>query len=352
MNVSIVIPNWNGRGLLAEYLPSVISAAEEYRTMSHANAEIVLVDDGSTDDSVEWLKASYVNKFVNIVGLEKNVGFVRAVNKGFEAAQYDLVFLLNSDVRAAPDCIEPLAKQFYDPDVFAVCCRAGRINSKRLDGGGKIGRFERGFWRVFHNYEVIADEAESELISFYGSGGYTMYDRRKWDALGGFQAILSPNYWEDVEICYRAWKRGWKVIYEPQSRVEHLGSASMIKKGRRELNVITERNRLLITWINLHDGAMLAIHIFWLTLKLAGAIFTLDASFLSSFRLAFGKMSKVRALRSIEKRASRITDKNLEQKFSEILDHAGIYPVPTEADEIKFSEMSEKRFKSIRLDHT
>src|SRR5204862_570938 len=142
------------------------------------------------------------------------------------------------DVSVEPDCITPLAKRFEMEDVFAVCCRARRINSERLDGGGKIGRFERGFWRVFLNYEALQDETASDLISFYGSGGYSAYSKQKWDKLGGFQDLFAPIYWEDVEICYRAWKRGWKVIYEPQSNVSHLGSATMKKSSRTKLNVI------------------------------------------------------------------------------------------------------------------
>ena len=339
-NLSIVIPNWNGRELLPEFFPSVVAAAEKYRALSEMFVEIIVIDDASSDDGIDWLRENYGDsESIKIIVNEQNIGFLRAVNKGFAAAGGELVFLLNNDVRVEADCIAALVKHFGEPAVFAVCCRAGRINSDRLDGGGKIGRFERGFWRVFLNYEAMPEETETELISFYGSGGYTMYDRAKWLELGGFQDILSPNYWEDVEICYRAWKRGWKVVFEPESHVKHLGSASMKKKDRGELNVTTERNRLLMTWINLHERRMFAEHIFWLSLKIFRSLVSLKWSYLRAFRGALGKMSKVRHLRSIEKNASTITDRELEQKFAKIVEQPGVFVVATEADEIAFSRI-------------
>ena len=265
-SLSIIIPTWNGHDLLVEYLPSVVDAGERYRAESRAEVEIIIVDDGGTDGIRDWLERRFNgHQSVRVVELSANLGFIRAVNRGFEEAKNEIVFLLNNDVRVEPDCIAPLVRHFDDPLAFAVCSRAGRIGSSRLDGGGKIGRFERGFWRVFRNYEVIPREAPRELISFYGSGGYTAYDRSKWEQLGGFEECLSPNYWEDVEICYRAWKRGWKVLYEPGSRVAHKGSATIgHEQMRGETQLIAERNRFLMTWINLHDGGMFASHLVWL----------------------------------------------------------------------------------------
>ena len=338
--VSIVIPNWNGLELLTEYFGSVVEAAEEYRAQSQV--EVIVVDDASTDDSRDWLRENYAgHELLTFVELEKNVGFLRAVNKGFEAAKYDVVFLLNNDVKVEPDCIAPLAKHFEDENVFAVCCRAGRIGSHRLDGGGKIGKFQRGFWRVFLNYEAMADEATSELISFFGSGGYTAYDREKLKILGGFQDCLAPIYWEDVEICYRAWKRGWKVHYDPASQVHHKGSATMGKKSMRaEMAIITERNRLLITWINLHDAGMFARHVGWLALKLVVSAISFRWNYLRSFGRALSKISKVLDARRIEREAAVMSDSSLAQTFADLVRQPGIYVVEDEQAEIAFSEMN------------
>jgi GT2 family glycosyltransferase len=348
-NVSIVIPNWNGRELLAEYFPSVVISAEEYRAATNGAVEIVLVDDASTDKSIDWLEEKYgEHELVKILKLGTNVGFLRAVNKGVETAQNELVFLLNSDVRVEAGCIYPLVKHFDDEEVFAICCRAGRIDSNRLDGGGKVGRFERGFWRVFLNYEAIPSEADSHLISFYGSGGYTMYDRSKWGTLCGFQDCLAPNYWEDVEICYRAWKRGWKVLYEPTSNVTHKGSATIGKKiRRREVVITTERNRLLFQWINIHDSRMFAVHLSWLAIKLLSSLLTLRINYLRSFARAMGLISKVRAARRIEKNASVMSDRELSEKFARIDEVPGFYLVENEAAEMAFNAMRDIRTSTV-----
>jgi len=340
-SVSIVIPNWNGLELLVEYFSSVIAAAGQYRLQANVEVEVIIVDDASTDESRAWLHMNYgQNELVRVIELESNVGFLQAVNRGFKAAKHDVVFLLNNDVKVEPDCIAPLIRHFGDEVVFAVCCRADRINGGRLDGGGKIGRFERGFWRVFLNYESIPTQATTELISFFGSGGYTVYDRMKWNSLGGFQECLSPNYWEDVEICYRAWKRGWNVLYDPASRVHHLGSASMKKLNSREMDIVTERNRLLLTWINLHARFWFAQHIGWLALRLVGSAISFRWNYLRSFSRAISKMSKVREARRIERRAAVISDIALARKFSELVNQPGIYIVEDEQAEKAFSELA------------
>jgi GT2 family glycosyltransferase len=339
-SVSIVIPNWNGLELLTEYFGSVVAAAEEYRAQAKADVEVIVVDDASKDESVRWLRGNFAgHEFVKLVELEENLGFLRAANRGFEAAKHDVVFLLNNDVRVEPDCIVPLVKHFDDDNVFAVCCRADRINGGRLDGGGKIGRFERGFWRVFLNYEALSAQETTEFISFFGSGGYTAYDREKLNLQGGFQDCLSPNYWEDVELCYRAWKRGWTVRYEPKSRVHHLGSESMKKLKSSEMDIVTERNRLLMTWINLHDKSWFAQHLGWLTLKLAGSAISLRWNYLRSFGRALAKTSKVLDARRIERRSALISDHDLAERFTDLAKRPGIYVVENERAEIAFLEM-------------
>jgi GT2 family glycosyltransferase len=341
--VSIVMPNWNGLVLLTEYFCSVLAGAEEYRVQTKADVEVVVVDDASTDESREWLRSNFDgHPLVRVIELEKNVGFVRAVNRGFEAAKNEVVFLLNNDVFVEPNCIAPLTKHFEDEDVFGVCCRADRIKTARLDGGGKIGRFERGFWRVFLNYEAMPAETRSELISFFGSGGYTAYDRKKLMALRGFQDCLAPIYWEDVEICYRAWKRGWIVLYEPDSQVHHLGSATMKKRPSGEMDIITERNRLLMTWINLHDKKWFAQHVMRLTLKLAASAISFRWNYLRSFWRAASKISKVLDARRIEQEAAVISDSDLARKFEDIVRQPGIYVVENEHAEIAFSEMKSR----------
>ena len=281
-SVSVIIPTWNGRELLAEFLPSVFAAIGDYRDREGAEVELLIVDDASTDGSSEWLAATFgEHTFLRVLRLPQNVGFLRAVNRGFAEARHSIILLLNNDVRVAVDAIAPLVAHFDDEQVFAVCSKAYRLGTDHLDGAGKLGLFERGFWRVFLNYDILPTRLPQpmpRLHSFFASGGYVAYDAAKLTALGGFCDLLAPNYWEDVEVCYRAWKRGWTVEYEPASVVYHVSSATLGDARQRRVRLITERNRLLMTWINLHDRRWFAAHLVWLGLKLIGAAVSLAAS--------------------------------------------------------------------------
>src|SRR5918911_1402620 len=114
-SVSVIIPTWNGRELLAEFLPSVLAALGEYRDRHASAVELLVVDDASTDDTLDWLAATHGGQSaLRVVALAENLGFLRAVNRGFAEARHEIVFLLNNDVRVAADAIAPLVRHFDD----------------------------------------------------------------------------------------------------------------------------------------------------------------------------------------------------------------------------------------------
>jgi GT2 family glycosyltransferase len=321
-SVSVIIPTWNGRELLAEFLPSVVAAINEYRERQRTDVELLIVDDASSDGSSEWLAATFREQpFLRVLRLPQNVGFLRAVNRGFKEARHAIIFLLNNDVRVAADAIAPLVAHFNNEQVFAVCSKAYRLGTDYLDGAGKLGLFERGFWRVFLNYDILPTRLPApapRLPSFFASGGYVAYDAAKLRALGGFCELLAPNYWEDVEVCYRAWRRGWTVEYEPASVVHHLSSATLGDARQRRVRLVTERNRLLMTWINLHDRAWFAAHLGWLALKLIGAAATFDMDYWRSFGQAFAERRQVRQARRQARAAAVRSDREVAAIFTEL----------------------------------
>jgi len=113
---SVVIPNWNGRDLLEKYLPPLIRAMQ-----GHPDNEIIVVDNGSTDGSAEFVRERFPE--VRLLALPQNLGFGGGSNAGFRAAKNDIVVLLNSDMRVAEDFLAPLLEGFTHPDVFAVSCQ-------------------------------------------------------------------------------------------------------------------------------------------------------------------------------------------------------------------------------------
>ncbi len=252
-SASVVIPNWNGRDLLEKYLPSVVEALKQ-----HPNNEVIVVDNGSTDGSAEYLKQNFPS--VKVVGLPKNLGFGGGSNAGFAAAKNDIVVLLNSDMRVAPDFLQPLLDAFNADDIFAVSCQIFFSDPKKLreETGLTEGRWSSGMLRVRHRIDEKLNQA---YPCFYGGGGSCAFDRRKFLALGGFDEILRPFYLEDTDLGYLAWKSGWRVLYQPKSHVWHEHRGTIGKKfSRAYIESVLYKNFALFVWKNIHAPRWLAQH--------------------------------------------------------------------------------------------
>lgn len=250
---SVVIPNWNGRDLLEKFLPSVILA-----TSGHPGTEIIVVDNASTDGSVQFLRETFPQ--VVAVPLSTNHGFGGGSNLGFKAAKNDIVVLLNNDMRVEPDFLAPLLYPFSDPLVFSVSCQIFFSDPlrRREETGLTESWWERGSLRVSHR---VDPEVDVPFPCAYPGGGSSAFNRRKFLELGGFDELLRPFYYEDTDLGLMAWKRGWKVLYQPASVVfhEHRGTI-----GRRFspafIDHILKKNVVLYCWKNIHDWRMLFPH--------------------------------------------------------------------------------------------
>jgi O-antigen biosynthesis protein len=247
---SVVIPNWNGKDLLAKYLPSVVEAMTGH--------EVIVVDNGSVDGSAEFLRQRFPG--VKVLALPQNLGFGGGSNAGFRAATGDIVVLLNSDMRVAANFLAPLLEGFRDPDVFAVSCQIFFSDPAKVreETGLTQAWWQEGGLRVRHRL----DDAVTDLFPcFYGGGGSCAFDRAKFLELGGFDHLLAPFYLEDTDLGYMAWKRGWKVLYQPRSIVFHEHRGTIGKKfSAGYIQGVLRKNFLLFTWKNIHEWRRLGPH--------------------------------------------------------------------------------------------
>ena len=259
---SLVIPNWNGRDLLKRFLPTWIAAIA-----NHPGSEIIVVDNGSDDGSAEWIAANYPQ--VRVLALKENLGFGGGSNAGFRAAQNDIVVLLNSDMRVEPDFLAPLLDGFTDAAVFAVSCQIflGDPTKRREETGLTEGWWRDGRLRVGHR----EDSAVNVLFPcLYGGGGSCAFDRKKFLELGGFDELLAPFYLEDTDLGFMAWKRGWKVLYQPASVVHHEHRGTIGKRfSAAYIGSILQKNFMLFAWKNIHDWTKLGSSF---AFALAGAV--------------------------------------------------------------------------------
>lgn len=331
--VSVVIPTWDGRDLLERFLPSVTAAAAAYRNSTGASVEIVVVDDGSRDDSVAWLndRARDSDVAIRVVRHEQNLGFGAACNRGVADARYPYVLLLNNDVALEVDAIVRLAARFDTADalklfdtlrptpLFAVHCHVLDFDTNAEAGVGQIGGFSRGFIRVHESYRA-GGAVTATLPSMFASGGSSMVDRDRFLDLGGFDPLFAPFYFEDVELSYRAWKRGLAVAYAPDAIARHRFSSTIGNRRRREIRRISQRNRLFLNWIHLHDIPWTAQHIASVCVLFVTAPLTFRFDFSRGVIDAVRRLREVRARRRKERELARRTDREVMSIFDDARD--------------------------------
>jgi GT2 family glycosyltransferase len=248
-SVSIVIPNWNGADLLRRNLPAALAAMRAHR----APAEVIVVDDGSSDGSREVVKE---HEGVRLVEHERNRGFGPACLTGAQSARHDLLFLLNSDARPEPDALDPLCRAFASPEVFAASPLVLEEGGGASNVTVSVPYLRRG--RIAYrprDVQTLAEAAAAKGLvwfTFFPLGGAVVFDRARFLALGGFDALFHPFYYEDVDLGFRAWRRGWSCVVIPESRVHHTGGGTIGRAfAERRVRVIRKRNRMLFHCKNL-----------------------------------------------------------------------------------------------------
>jgi len=305
-SVSIVIPNWNGANLLRQNLPAALAAARAYP----APAELIVVDDGSSDESRDVVKE---HADVRLVEHERNRGFGAACLTGAMSARSELLFLLNSDARPEPGALGPLCRAFEAADVFAAsplilddeCSVANVTISVPYLRRGRIAYRRRGI-------ESLADTAAAGALSwltFYPLGGAVVFDRARFLALGGFDALFHPFYYEDVDLGFRAWRRGWSCVVVPESRVHHAGGGTIVRAfADRRVRVVRKRNRMLLHCKNLTGHGAPALFLAHQLVRALARLLRLDPIELLGTLAALPSVPAALAERRIERGAAIRSD--------------------------------------------
>jgi len=307
-SVSVVVLNWNGKHLLEECLPSVVGAAHAYP----GTCEVIVVDNGSTDGSVSLLEEKF--PAAKLVKLSCNTGFQIGCNKGVEASQYDYVVLLNNDIAVEKDFIEPLVAHLVGNDsTFAVGPKMFYWDRKNVYCSAISGGFSHGYF--VQNWAVNGEQDLCGRLAptLYLSGGAMAFNKQMFTALGQFDLLYHPIYWEDLDICFRAWKRGWRVLYEPRSVVYHKVSATMKLHKEASSYFYMQRNAYLFVWRNITDRDIIIQHLLCLPLNLIYLICRGKGVWieLRSFFAALARLPQVVAKRTLDRRVQVFSDKEI-----------------------------------------
>lgn len=246
--VAVLVLNWNGRTLLQQFLPSWLAHTPDY-------ADLIIVDNGSTDDSVSFLQEHY--RDVHLLAFEENLGFAGGYNRAIEELDYQTVILLNSDVELTSGWLDqPMQLLNSSPEIVAVqpTLRAQR-SPKDFEYAGAAGGFidRLGYpfcrGRIFDTIEEDRGQYAESVDLFWASGACLIIRRAVYREVGGLDTLFFAHQ-EEIDLCWRLNARGWRIVSAPQSIVYHVGGASLSADSPRKV-FLNFRNNLLMIYKNL-----------------------------------------------------------------------------------------------------
>ncbi|MBO3697985.1 glycosyltransferase family 2 protein [Roseivirga sp. E12] len=242
--LSVVLLNFNGRHHLESFLPSVVKYSIPH--------EVVVVDNGSTDGSIEFIKTSFPQ--VKIIAFEKNLGFCGGYNKALQLIESEYVVLLNTDVEVTKNWIEPVLRQLQvDRNIKAAQPKILDQKAKEKfeyagASGGYIDKLGYPFCRgrIFQTLEKDEEQYEDNRDIFWASGSCLFIHRETYVNLGGLDEDFFAHM-EEIDLCWRIWSSGGRVMVVPQSKVYHVGGGTLDKSKPKK------------TYLNFRNGLSLLI---------------------------------------------------------------------------------------------
>jgi GT2 family glycosyltransferase len=306
MNVSVIILNWNGQALLEEFLPSVIA-----NTPSDM-AEIIVADNGSTDNSMAMLKEKFPD--IRIIRFDKNYGFAEGYNKAIAQTDATYTVLLNSDVEVTPNWLEaPIAIMEADKTIAAVQpkIRAQR-DKKYFEYAGAAGGFLDIYGypycqgRIMYVVEEDLGQYDTQTDILWATGACLFVRTDVYKKEGGLDANFFAHQ-EEIDMCWRLRSRGYRIVYTPQSTVFHVGAATLHTESPHK-TFLNFRNNLLMLYKNLPEKELR--HVFrvryWLDRIAAVKFFITDNP-----QNAFAVFRARREFKQLKKEYSDIRNENL-----------------------------------------
>lgn len=275
-NIAVAILNWNGKNWLQKFLPSVIRFSEE--------AEIYVIDNHSTDDSVDFLKENFPT--VKIVINDKNYGFAGGYNEGLKKINAEYFCLLNSDVEVTENWIKPVLNLFEkNPSISAIQPKILSFNNKNYfefagAAGGLIDNLGYPYCRgrIFDEVEEDKGQYNDEAEIFWASGCcFFIRSKDFWEQNGFDERFFAHQ--EEIDLCWRLINSGKKIFYTGKSEVYHVGGGTLNKQSAQKtyLNI---RNNLSMMLKNLPFPKLIGLIFFRLCLDgIAGIYFGLKQGF-------------------------------------------------------------------------
>lgn len=248
MRIAVVILNWNGKHMLEQFLPSVTA----YTT---GDAEVIIADNGSTDDSIAFLHDHYPT--LRIIQLDKNYGFADGYNRALAQVDADYYVLLNDDVEVTPNWTAPVVEQMERNPRTAICQPKLLMYDQRDTfeyaggAGGFLDKYGYPFCRgrLFTTLEKDHGQYDDPREIFWASGAAMFVRADVWKKLGGLDGEFFAHM-EEIDFCWRAKNAGYRVEYCPLSTVYHVGGGTLPKSNPHK-TYLNFRNNIAMLYKNL-----------------------------------------------------------------------------------------------------
>ncbi|TAF46151.1 MAG: glycosyltransferase family 2 protein [Sphingobacteriales bacterium] len=288
--ISVIIPNYNGKHLLEQNLPSVYVALKNIAL----DFEIILVDDCSKDNSVTFIKEKYQD--IKVIVNDKNKGFSATCNKGIFEATKELIFLLNTDIQLTPNYFDGQLKYFDDKNTFGVMGKIIGFKDKEVQDTARY--ITRNGLKIQANNFYHINNPDFWTPTAYLSGANALIDAKKLKEIGGFDELFSPFYCEDFELGLRSWRLGWSSYYHAQSVCLHEQSSTTKNiKTKNWVKAVFFRNRMFAHAIHLPP---LALNLWFVQVLLTDFLFSwlfLKLYFYKSFFMFFKNLGAIKLSR-------------------------------------------------------
>lgn len=275
--IAVVILNWNGKKHLQVFLPSVVKHTPSY-------VDIVVADNGSTDDSIEFLKANFPS--VIITQNAKNGGFAKGYNDALKQVKADIYILLNSDVEVSKNWIEPLLERLNSSNLIAAC-QPKILSYKEKNkfehagaAGGYIDKFGFAFCRgrIFNAIEEDKNQYQDSSEIFWATGACMAIKADLFHHFGGFDEDFFAHM-EEIDLCWRLKNNGYQIWYEANSTVYHLGGGTLNYESPQKIFLNFRNNLFLITKNKASKFIFLDLFIRLVLDGIAGLFFLINGNF-------------------------------------------------------------------------
>jgi len=270
--LAIVILNWNGQRFLSKFLPALIQSLPSY-------SEIIVADNASTDNSVEFLKTNFPS--IKIIQNSKNGGFSKGYNDALKQIEAEYYCLLNSDVEVTENWIEPIVNLLDNhPEVAVVQPKLlSYSNRDFFEYAGASGGFIdflgypfcRG--RVFGHLEKDTGQYDDAIEVFWATGAALFVRSAVFHEVNGLDDDFFAHM-EEIDFCWRVKSCGYKIMVEPKSVVYHVGGGTLPKDNSRK-TYLNFRNNLFLLLKNLPKNKLLPVFLIRFPLDNAAALFFL-----------------------------------------------------------------------------